>query len=118
MSRAISVERQLFMAANSSDLSSIVRIVNNLSVVEKEAINANVFDTVLGSIARYAEIDRAESAYAMLMFVRSVGHYTSPAVLAATLQAMPQSQPLSHADEPMAARSQIKSCQGKVLLFQ
>ena len=118
MVKDISVERQLIMAANASDLSSIVRIVNNLRAGEKESISTNVFDTALGSIARYAEVDRAESAYAMLMFVRSVGHYTSPSVLASTLQLMPQSLPLSLSAAQMEKHSQAESHQRKILLFQ
>ena len=93
MIKGASIERQLLMASNAGDMSSIVNIVGGLSVEEKESVGTNVFDTVLGSIVRYGELDRAESAYTMLMFIRSVGHYTSQAAISATLHAMPASPP-------------------------
>ncbi len=92
--KKLSVEQELLGAAKAGNLASIVNIVRDLSAKEKECISTSVFDTVLNSIVRYAEFDRAESAYATMMFIRSVGRYISPAAMNAMLRTVPPAIPV------------------------
>ena len=80
-----SVEEKLLAAAKAEDLSAIIDIVSHLSLREKHAIRPKVYDTVLQNITERASIDPAGSAYTTMIFIRSVGRYTSPEAVSAIL---------------------------------
>jgi len=89
MATYTSIEQKLLLTAGAGDLAAVIEIVSHLSPKEKEAVDVHVFDAVLHSIVQHAKIDQAESAYATMMFIRTVGRYTSPAAVSAMLQNAP-----------------------------
>ena len=91
-----SIEEKLLAAAKAEDLSAIIDIVGRLSLREKHSIRAKVYDTVLQYITQRASIDPAGSAYTTMIFIRSVGRYTSPETINAIL-ARPVSRELQSA---------------------
>lgn len=70
-------EHLLLNAAIKYDMDFISDIVNVLTPEQKASINAYVFDEVLLSIARHMELDPAATSATALVFMRTVGKYTS-----------------------------------------
>jgi len=76
------LEDKLLSAANIGDLPTIAELVSRMSIKEKESVSTDTYDTVLYKIAHHAQhLDEAEANYTLMVFVRNVGRYISPAVV-------------------------------------
>lgn len=94
------LEEKLLSAANLGDLHVIADLVGRLTIKEKESIGTETYDTVLYKIAHHAQhLDEAEANYTLMVFVRNVGRYVSPAVVNAIIKSE-----IKKADEPAAIR--------------